>query len=370
MTDFLNKVFKIKRNYQIPQQLSDKTQTKLTQLYKAIKNSTYIEPIISSHKGLPFSSNYNYISKEIQDIISNSSYDCKIYHFKLKSGRTVKFYIMYEINDTTNHIELYEKISQWLSYIDTISNKKCSKTLNIYIYLTDLCKVLPKKQNEPFQEININSAFTFSCLENNEIFIYRKEEVFKVFIHETMHSFGLDFSSLNIDEADDIIKHNFKGIKSNDLRIYESYCETWAEIINILLKGGNINKYIFYEKKWALFQCGKVLQHHFLNYNDLFDKNKIYKEENTNLFSYFILKAINLLHVNDFVLFCDNSNTNLINFRNDQETVTKYCNFINNHSKSNKFIKELDTLNNWFYNGTISNEEMVLLKSMRMSLYG
>jgi hypothetical protein len=224
------------------------------------------------------------------------------------------------------------------------------------------------KQGDLLQSININSAFTFSCLENNEIFIYRKEEVFKVLIHETIHSFGLDFSSFNTN--DDIIRHNFKGVKSNDLRIYESYCETWAEIINILLKGGNINKHIFYEKKWALFQCSKVLQHYFLNYDDLFNNNKIYKEENTNPFSYYILKAINLVHVNDFVLFCDNSNTNLINFKNDQETVTKYYYFINNHCKSNKIIKELDILNNWFFYGTISDEEIVLLKSMRMSLYG
>jgi hypothetical protein len=363
MTDFLNKIFKIKRNYQIPQQLSHKVQNILHQLHNKIKNSVYIEPIISFHKGIASPSNYNSIPKEIRDKINKSSYNYKIYHFKLKSGRTIKLFIMYENNDITNHNKLYKKISQWLSYIDTISDIKCSKILNIYIYLTEFCKVLPKKQGQPLKSINVNSAFTFSCLENNEILIYRKEEVFKVFIHESMHSFGLDFSSLNMP----VIKHNFQGIKSN-IKLYESYCETWAEIINILLKDkGDINKHIFYEKKWALFQCGKILQHYFLNYKDLFDKKKVYKEKETSPFSYYILKAINLVHINDFVLFCDNINTNLINFKNDQETVTKYCDFIDNHCY---IINELDILNDWFSNGTISDGEMVYLKSMRMSLYG
>ena len=41
---------------------------------------------------------------------------------------------------------------------------------------------------------NCNTAVTYACAIKGECLIYRKEEWFKVLIHETMHALCLDFS--------------------------------------------------------------------------------------------------------------------------------------------------------------------------------
>jgi hypothetical protein len=229
------------------------------------------------------------------------------------------------------------------------------------------------------RRINVNSALTFTCKENNEIFIFRKEEVFKVFIHESFHAFGLDFSVMDQKIANNIIKRTFQMIDYRiDLRIYESYCESWAIIINILfmnLKSKNkfrkINECLFYEKCWSLFQCSKVLKHYNICYSDLFKLSKNpYTEIETHPFSYYILKAINIFNINDFLSFCDKKNVFLIDFSDYEKDVNEYCEFLVNHSKTIEFVQGLKIIDNWFENGNLTENEIIPLKSMRMSFYG
>ena len=95
--------------------------------------------------------------------------------------------------------------------------------------------------------------------------MYRTEEWFKVFLHETMHSLGIDFSSISITDESNMTKKLidtcFHGVKSNDLRIYEAYTEFWAEFIHILflVKNRNeITKRIHREREWSLIQANKI----------------------------------------------------------------------------------------------------------------
>ena len=50
------------------------------------------------------------------------------------------------------------------------------------------------------EPININGGVSNVCVKNSlsEIVIFRREEWFKVLIHETFHNYGLDFSDLII----------------------------------------------------------------------------------------------------------------------------------------------------------------------------
>jgi hypothetical protein len=72
------------------------------------------------------------------------------------------------------------------------------------------------------------------CQTDANIIVYRKEEWFKVFIHETMHNYGIDFSLLNITNANKRLQNIF-SIKK-DVKIYESYCEIWARIMNVFFE--------------------------------------------------------------------------------------------------------------------------------------
>ena len=101
---------------------------------------------------------------------------------------------------------------------------------------------------DPNEPININGGYTYGgCHNSNEITIYRQEEWFKVLIHELFHNLDLDFSTLNIDRWREKMFDIF-GIES-EYNIYETYCETWARILNIAIvsfmkstNSENINK--------------------------------------------------------------------------------------------------------------------------------
>ena len=118
----------------------------------------------------------------------------------------------------------------WLYIVNLYSSKKCSKNLSIYIYLNHQEKKLPNEKMETLSCNHVNSAFTSCCSETSEIVIFRKEEWFKVFIHETMHNFGLDFCNMESNKMKELMSSVFK-LESNML-MYESYCEFWGIIMN------------------------------------------------------------------------------------------------------------------------------------------
>lgn len=217
------------------------------------------------------------------------------------------------------------RIFLWLSVANTFLVKpaKCSKEVNIYLYLTHHCKFLPTNHKKPIDQLCANTAFTTGCvLEKTNIHIFREEEWFKTFMHETFHNLGMDFIDLDRPEINQRILQLFP-ISVQDIRLYESYTEMCATMMNILFvvylrdppaKKGRLPfvKWIAMaedkfrmEQKFALFQAHKILGYHRLKYSDLFltEKARIY-HENTNVFSYYILKCIWILNLNSFIEFC------------------------------------------------------------------
>jgi hypothetical protein len=217
------------------------------------------------------------------------------------------------------------RIFMWLTIANTFLLKptKCSKTVNIYLYLTHHCKFLPTNTKKPIDQICANTAFTTGCIqEQTNIHIFREEEWFKTFIHETFHTLGMDFIDLDRPEINQKILQLFP-ISVQDIRLYECYTEMCATMMNILFivylkdppaKKGRLPlvKWISaaedrfrMEQYFALFQAQKILGYHRLKYADLFslEKAQMYRE-NTNVFSYYVLKCIWILNLNSFIEFC------------------------------------------------------------------
>jgi hypothetical protein len=138
------------------------------------------------------------------------------------------------------------KIYMWLhvskNYLDN-NTITCSKTVHIYLFLTEHVKFLPsylgsskskEKDTVMIDEIHANTAFTTGCTqEKTNIFVYREEEWFKVLIHETFHNLGLDFIDIDKPEINTKIRNIFP-VSVTDIRSYETYTEMWAEILNML----------------------------------------------------------------------------------------------------------------------------------------
>ena len=223
------------------------------------------------------------------------------------------------------------KFFLWTSVLSSFSPEECSREMNVYLYLLPDLKVLPQEKSRPLSMENVNTAFTRFCSRATEINIFREEEWFKVFIHETFHNHGLDFS-LHFDQYDAAVQtelqRSFPALKSRVL-LYESYCEFWAETLHslyvVFLQSRRPEKHastrkmtrrqrgslrilwtraqkIFSEEhEFAKLQCVKVLDHYGLTYADLMlqqsESSPTFKDESTNTFAYYVIKCV-MVHCN------------------------------------------------------------------------
>jgi len=318
----------------------------LSKLYNNISISKNVD--VSSFIGESNFINFNTISKEnynliptfVREHINSLNKTGRIYSFQL-NGRNIKLYIILPIyskkQKTSGLIKLrqnYRKtrkikntVPNFYHYYKTVfsilhffigqyppPNNNCSNDLSIYLYLTDLKKTFPKTKNDNFLindlvESNVNTGFTFGCSFKNDIYIFRKEEWSKVFIHETIHALGLDFASH--DELNKIANKRmleFFGINGNqrtrDLRLYEAYTETWATILNILFQVKSVKQIPYALQKqqaWSLNQYINIMNHYRLvNLSTIENERQIILKEKVTLYSYYILKCRLLLSIHDF----------------------------------------------------------------------
>ena len=253
----------------------------------------------------------------------------------------------------------------WLSICVEHTSNKTNKTLAINIYLTDFKKTLPENNSVVLSPEHANTASTYRCIQTGEITIYRKEEWFKVFIHETIHSYCFDFSGENIAEINRIMCSRFNINCDFNVNLSEAYTEIWARVINSVIYaffslGTRPNKQEFIktvktslnkEVEHSLIQAQKVLGHMGLTFGDLNVKGgratTLYKE-NTNIFGYYILTAIMLNDYTDFIQWCfmnniRDENISIFKFDAKPETLNAFMKFIINKSDSGSFnnrIKE------------------------------
>lgn len=335
--------------------------------------------------------NANSFPHKIRNHINNFSLYEISFFFSLNERNITVHFITEEIYpDIKTYKKYLDWITMWLQIISNYSDKKCSKNLIIYLYFTDLQKELPTSNVEILDQNNINTAFTSTCPVNSEIIVFRKEEWFKVLIHETFHNFALDFSDMNVNECHKKILSIFK-VKSS-VNLYESYTEFWAEIINgvfcsfLILKNKNnykeflkILEFILnFEKTHSYFQLVKILNFMGLKYKDLYDdsepsislRNTLYKEK-TNVLSYFVIKLILLNNYQEFIGWCSKNNISLFHFKKTDKNLMEFCKFIENNYKSPSLLKGIENTD-YFINKELQNKNSkndYLLYNLRMSLF-
>lgn len=235
------------------------------------------------------------------------------------------------------------KINQWLHVATSFAERACSTKVDVYLYLTDFEKKLPHTFGEPICEENVNTAFTTGCSSSTEIIIFRREEWFKVFIHESMHNLGLDFQF-----TDNRLLKSVFPLENSKCSMPETYAEMWAEIFNILLMTERDEDAIQIERKYALFQAAKILDYFDLNYVELFERTteserlrQTNYKETSEVFCYYILRALVLYNCNDFVEWVAANCNGGIKF--DQTKVEKFIReLIIPKYNQIKFVKLID----------------------------
>lgn len=350
---------------------------------------------------IPISNDFNYMPQVIQHKINNMQGICYEYNFNIYTKKyKVSFYINNKKKDIT-HLDIkIKKIFVWLFIVNAYSNEKCSQYLNINLYLTDLNKVLPVKTSQIIKQEHANTAFTTSCKKHTEINLFREEEWFKVLIHESFHCNGMDFSELENSNINKKVLSIFPV--NSDVRLFETYCEVWAEIINVMfisynkirvnnnIDKENLDNYIdkliiktekllHNERLFSLFQCAKVLHFFGIKYNNLYEndlqskqlRTSRYKEE-TQILSYYILKSIYIYFVDEFIEWCVENNSEngitTLNFNKNTETIDSYIQFIKDHYLNSSYTGSLMLFENWFNNISNNSVSSEIYNTLRMSV--
>lgn len=292
----------------------------------------------------------------------------------------VVYFIIF--NDTTQEVlytlnQYIQMVYIWIYMIQMLSQNKCSKKLDLYVYFTPFKKKLPDNQLIILNSEHANTGYTTGCREETEIVIYRKEEWFKVFIHETFHNFGLDFSDMDLTPINRDIREIFNV--NVEFKLYESYCEVWGRILNTL-----IYSYLFLPSQYksrfeifkntfkenmriesyhSLYQALKILTFMNLNFKVITHKiptnielcNHLYRE-NTSIFSYYIITGVLMNNYIDFMEQCSQNNNILLQFEKTNDNLNNYVNFVqtsceNPHIKKNinkleKIIRKTNNISN------------------------
>ena len=335
----------------------------------------------------PYGFNSHYLPVKIRKSIEESASYHIQFKFKIQNRNIVLHFITMDESSSQKMLKYnnYAKMVMiWLYMAGMHASKMCSNTLNIYIYLTDFKKVLPENNVHVIDAININSGLSDVCRKSGEIVIYRKEEWFKVLIHETFHNFGLDFAAMDIGILKTKIRKLFP-VKSQML-IFECYTELWAEIINCIFcsyslvddktdKNAMFLYFTFileFERIFSLFQMVKFLNFMGLTYHDILHSSKsetgyhLYKE-NTHVFPYFILKCILMNNVKSFIGWCYNTNIKLLRFSQNNKSLLGFYELIKQNHQSNMLFKNIELIEK-FIKGLNKRSENKLIMTARMSI--
>jgi hypothetical protein len=337
----------------------------------------------------------NFNSKSFPEIVRKHIDDMMMaeisYSFSLYD-RNVRVHFIVENANVEGELEVYnryvETIAMWLYMLHIYAPKECVDSINIYLYFTSLLKKLPSSNIHVLDENNVNTAFTTTCPKDSEIVVFRKEEWFKVLIHESFHNFGLDFSMMNNEDVNNCILNIFPV--NSQVNSYEAYTEFWAEIMNVLfcsffeLKNksdiheflSSVEFYINFERRYSLFQMVKTLQFMGLTYKDLYSKTdyaKVHREnlykENTNVLAYYVLKSVMLNNFQGFLLWCDKHNLSILNFKKTIGNQNEFCEFIRKNYKTKSMLEGVDESEDFLSKVKRKKGNVkYILSNMRMSI--
>lgn len=287
----------------------------------------------------------NKIAQHIEQFTKNEI------HIEFKVGeRNIR--LVFAIEDKEYKLSVYKRyakaVATWIHIVSKNDvNPNCSKNLTVYFYFSLLTKQLPAVMDYFIAEEHANTGFTNNCSLQSEIVIYRKEEWFKVFLHESFHNFNMDFSAQDNNIAKLRMLSIFKV--ESEVRLYEAYTETWAEIVNVAFCSyfhsnsekeflDNAELLMSYERQFSMAQMNNVLSHIGVTYSQLFVPRNGYREK-TNILSYFVIKCILMNEHQQFMNWSKTNNrSNMFVWSAD---MNGFCDLIErNINKRNLFIKE------------------------------
>ena len=264
------------------------------------------------------------------------------------------------------------------------SLKSCSTEIDVNFIFTDAKKVLPSSDMDILGPLHMNSGFATRCVPRGSIVIYRKEEWFKLLIHEGFHYFGLD-SILDNAHLSKKVADLFQVDVS--ILIPEAYVETWARILNCYVTGFYFTRgkssfaefkrystfFLELERTYSCFQLVKILAFMGISYKDLVSEGKIHEikrkmyRENTNVFAYIVLAGMLMNNYQEFMRWCSTNNSNMLRFTSRYKLESFY-ELIVESSQSRLLLSMIQLMKKRLIQLASSKKRKLLIPSTRMTL--
>lgn len=321
-------------------------------LYRAITTNINIK-IINTKEKITLDLSV-FIPEHIKEYINSQKYII----YKINISISNKNFIIYVFTEKQNKIDI-NKLAYYFKiilYVCTINSTYNENNFTFKIFLTDFPKIEPVTEVEPK---HINSGYTIN---HKSIVIFRKEELYKVFIHECFHLFCLDFSNIQGINYVKLFEPLFK-IKS-DYLLFESFCEYWARTINCAVVAYHSKPNITFKEFEILFQininverCFSLLQmNHFLKtmnltYREIIkgkETNKTNKyRETTNGICYYVITGLLMYNFEETMDWFTDNNQGILNFSKNNKNIYLFIDFIKsiyNKKELIIFIEKLNTI--------------------------
>jgi hypothetical protein len=260
-----------------------------------ITNEQEKKRIFQNYSSSPFLSPA--LSKKMEKIIKNSQIRDYIVSLLIENQGNVHFHFISNLSK--------QKIQKLIRYyffviylrIQLPSNPPMLFNSNIAIYIFPIAESKKFVKNIGIHEMNSGSTHIHSDYYDGNIYVWRKDDIEKVLIHEALHSVHYDIDIINqsvIPELRALEKDGF-----NKLNINEAYTELCAIYLYNILKlsqtaPNRLNKkllrnHLLKDLEHSLQNCAKLLKANNINsITDLYLKN--YKQD-AAAFSYIILRT-------------------------------------------------------------------------------
>jgi hypothetical protein len=362
------------------------------------------------HNSVSDGENNRYIPDKVYSYIRENSEYCIRFQANLQ-GRIVRLYFVtfpeshISVCGSMKHhgssssssylcsaeIEHYQrhayKVFCWLSIVSQLASKECSEKLDVYFYMTPFKKERPitrggGNETEVLSAIHVNTGLTRNCEVHGEIIVYRAEEWFKVFIHESMHNFNMDFIDIDLREANERLRKVF-CIPHDDVLLFESYTEAWARNIKIMIDAYfqndrahfiyNVREKMTSNALFHIYQMVKVLDIMKLKYSQITvltpenqsECKKRYAED-TNVYAYYIFGGILSAYALPFICWCcDHNPGSAIRFRKTSQNLFDFTDFICNAARDPVLLSMVEYIEK---SAAAVTTQPVLTKTMRMTI--
>jgi hypothetical protein len=240
-------------------------------------------------------------------------------------GRNIKLTIVLGRTNSNKVRFLFTVVNLIQHVLNKITTS--DKSLNLYLIESRKKKVKPIDGGDLSSDnVNTGVTFIYYTADYRDMYIFRREEMIKVLLHEFVHFYDLDKKSIHSDLEASL--NDMFNLRGKSINVNESFTDTYACIINMLLfcalksridkKGyqwyvNECNKCFKREHKHILEQSANVLKYN--GYKLLNGKLIPSKEitETTSVTSYYVLKAIMFANIKIFLKYLDDNHYKLEN---------------------------------------------------------